>query len=71
MNSYVIISLIAILILSIVSSAITYNVAWSNKKYCYDQAGDGHFCFETKKACKHTEKHDDEAETPCYNKNRQ
>lgn len=71
MNSGVFAPLITLLILSIVSSVITYNVAWSDKKYCYDQAGDGHFCFETKKECKHIEKHDDEAETPCYNKHKQ
>ena len=70
MNSLVITSLIAVLILSLVSSVITYNIAWSNK-YCYDQAGDGHFCFDTKKECKHVQKQNEEAETPCYNKYRQ
>lgn len=54
MNSYVIVLLVTILILSVVSSSVTYNVAWSDKKYCYDQIGDGHFCFDTKKECKPT-----------------
>lgn len=71
MNSYVITSLVAVLLFSLVSSALTFNIAWSDKKYCYDQVGDGHFCFETKNKCKHKEKVDDEAETPCYNKNKQ
>jgi len=43
----------------------------SIKNYCYDQVGNGHFCFDTKKECKHEQKHDEIAETPCYNKNRQ
>jgi hypothetical protein len=71
MNSRIITPLIAVLILSLITSALTYNIAWSDKKYCYDQVGEGHFCFETKNTCKHKEKHDDEAETPCYNKNKQ
>ena len=71
MNSYVIALLVTILILSVVSPSVTYNIAWSDKKYCYDEVGDGHFCFDTKKECKHKVKHDDEAETPCYNKNKQ
>lgn len=35
----------------------------SHKNYCYDQVGDGHFCSDTKKECKHEQKHDDIAET--------
>jgi hypothetical protein len=71
MNSYVITSLVMVMIFSLVASALTFNIAWSNKKYCYDQVGDGHSCFETKNKCNHKEELDDEAETPCYNKNEQ
>ena len=52
----------------------SYNFAWSDsdqdKDYCYDQVGDGHFCFDTKQKCRHEEKSDDIAESPCYNKDR-
>lgn len=71
MSSFVITSLVGVLLFTLVSSALTFNIAWSDKKYCYDQVGDGHFCFETKNKCKHQEKHDESAETPCYNKNKQ
>lgn len=31
---------------------ILFNTAWSDsdrdKDYCYDQVGDGHFCFDSK-----------------------
>ena len=34
----------------------SYNIAWSqsnkDKDYCYDQVGDGHFCFNTKEKCR-------------------
>ena len=47
---------------------VSFPIGWSEKDYCYDQAGSGHFCFETKKGCNHEQKQDDIAETPCYNK---
>jgi len=36
--------------------------------YCYDQMGDGHFCFDTEKQCEKKLKNDEIAESPCYNK---
>lgn len=48
---------------------ISSNLAWSDKDWCYDQVGDGHPCFETKNKCKHEAKLD-EAESPCYNQDR-
>jgi len=49
---------------------VSFPIAWSERDYCYDQAGSGHFCFETQKDCSHKQKQDDTAETPCYNKDR-
>ena len=43
-------------------------LADSDKDYCYDQVGDGHPCFDTKKQCRHDQKNDEIAESPCYNK---
>jgi hypothetical protein len=69
MNSQVIASLATVLILSVVTSAISFNIAWSDKPWCYDQVGDGHPCFETEKKCKHEAKLDD-AESPCYDEDK-
>lgn len=69
MNTRLIAPLVTVLILAVVTSAISYNIAWSDKNWCYDQVGDGHPCFETKKKCRHEAKLDD-AESPCYNQNR-
>ncbi len=53
---------------------ISSNAVWSDserdKDYCYDQVGDGHFCFDTKKNCRQEQKSDEVAESPCYNKDR-
>jgi hypothetical protein len=53
---------------------INSNAAWSDsdkdKDYCYDQVGDGHFCFNTKEKCRHEQNSDNIAESPCYNKDR-
>jgi len=62
----------AILVLEMVN--ISFNIAWSDsdrdKDYCYDQVGDGHFCFDSKQKCRHEQKSDNIAESPCYNKDR-
>ena len=50
------------------------NIAWSksdkDKDYCYDEVGDGHYCFKSKEKCGVEDKSDDIAESPCYNKDR-
>jgi hypothetical protein len=60
-------------IIMILGFAIT-SVAWADsipdKDYCYDQVGNGHFCFDTKDKCKHEQKADEIAESHCYNKDR-
>ena len=43
-------------------------LASTDKDFCYDQVGDGHFCFDTEKQCEKRLKHDDKVESPCYNK---
>ena len=67
MKTRLIAPLVTVLILSVITSAISYNIAWSDKNYCYDQVGDGEPCFDTKIKCKHEQKLDEEAESPCYN----
>ena len=46
------------------------STASADEDFCYDQAGDGHFCFHQRDTCKHEQRHDEIAETPCYNKDR-
>ena len=70
MNIRVVALLLTVLILSVATSSITYNIGWSDKVYCYDQVGDGHNCYETKRKCTNEQKHDDIAESPCYNRDR-
>ena len=48
----------------------TFSIVFADEDFCYDQSGDGHFCFHQRDSCKFHEKHDEIAETPCYNKNR-
>ena len=68
-------SLVVVLVLTLAIINSSYNFALSkpatDKKYCYDQVGEHHLCFDNKEECKHEQKHNDEAETLCYNKNRQ
>lgn len=59
--------LVTVLILLAILS-VSIPIAWSDKDNCYDEAGSGHFCFDTQKNCKHEQRQDDIAETPCYNK---
>ncbi len=74
MNEKIILPLITImtLVLTIISASV--GLAWADsdpdKDYCYDQVGNGHFCFDTKQKCKQEQKHDDIAESHCYNKDR-
>lgn len=69
-----ILSGVAIFMFSLWILFASYNFAWSDpikdKDYCYDQVGDGHFCFDTKQKCRNEQKSDDIAESPCYNKDR-
>jgi hypothetical protein len=64
--------LVTIITLIFAITTGSLGLAWadSDKDYCYDQVGDGHFCFDTKEKCRHEEKHDDIAESHCYNKDR-
>jgi hypothetical protein len=60
--------LTVIVISSIYILTNSYNILFadSDKDFCYDQVGDGHFCFDTKEKCKHEQKHDEIAESHCY-----
>ncbi len=74
MNKKTILPLITIMTLVFTIISASVGLAWANsdkdKDYCYDQVGDGHFCFDTKDKCKHEQKHDEIAESRCYNKDR-
>lgn len=48
----------------------SFSIALADEDFCYDEAGSGHFCFHQRDSCKYQQKHDEIAETPCYNKNR-
>jgi hypothetical protein len=74
MNSIFRISIVVISLITLSIALISGNVASSDsdrdRDYCYDQVGDGHFCFDTKEKCRHEQKSDEVAESPCYNKDR-
>lgn len=71
-NYKLLISLLLVTMLGL--TTVSYKIAWSDsdrdKDYCYDEVGDGHFCFYSKHHCRHNEKQDEIAESPCYNKDR-
>jgi hypothetical protein len=75
MKNKIILPLVAIMTLTLAIIIISYNFAWadshSDKDYCYDQVGDGNFCFDTKQMCRQEQKHDQIAESHCYNKDRE
>ena len=68
LNSKLITAFAIIMIVTFAMPSIV--LADSDGDYCYDQVGDGHFCFDTKKECRHDQKNDQIAESPCYNKDR-
>jgi hypothetical protein len=45
-------------------SILHWSDSHNDKDYCYDQVCDGHFCFDTKKKCRHEQKQDEIAESP-------
>jgi len=62
-----------LMLVAMASMAVVVNISnevFADNDYCYDQAGNGHFCFHQIDTCKHQQGHDDIAETPCYNKDR-
>ncbi len=63
-----ILMLVAILSLTIVVNSIS--IVFADEDFCYDESGSGHFCFHQRDTCKHEQRHDEIAETPCYNKDR-
>ena len=65
----VIFILVAMMFITIVMNS--FSIVFADEDFCYDEAGSGHFCFHQRDTCKHKERHDDIAETPCYNKDRE
>ena len=63
--------LVAMLLsITIVSSSTLSSLnAAGDKTHCYDQVGDGHFCFENEKLCEISQKNDEIAESHCYYEN--
>ena len=66
MDTKVITYLVTVAIMSAIIYANSYNVAWGDEDFCYDQVGDGQHCFEDLQKCKNQQRHDDIAESPCY-----
>ena len=64
-NNFAIITLVFLLV-SILSLSYLSSVN-ADKDFCYDQVGDGRHCFEKEKRCDRAQKHDELAESPCYN----
>ena len=66
-------SLIAfVLVMAIISSLSYFSSvnADKDKDLCYDEVGDGHLCFEKESRCEKVQKHDEIAESPCYNQDK-
>lgn len=66
-------SIIVIVLVMAVISSLSYLSsvnADKDKDSCYDQVGDGHFCFAKESRCEKVQKHDEIAESPCYNQDR-
>jgi len=66
-------SLIAfVLVMAIISSLSSFSSvnADKDKDLCYDEVGDGHPCFEKESRCEKVQKHDEIAESPCYNQDK-
>ena len=70
MNHRVSAVLILVAMASIIIVLNSFSIVFADEDFCYDEAGSGHFCFHQRDSCKHEQKHDEIAETPCYNKNR-
>jgi hypothetical protein len=66
-SSVWVINLLVLLSVSIFSLSYLSSVT-ADKDYCYDEVGDGHYCFVKEKRCEKAQKHDEIAESPCYNK---
>jgi hypothetical protein len=62
-----VINMLVLLSVSILSLSYPSSVT-ADKDYCYDEVGDGHYCFVKEKKCENVQKHDEIAESPCYNK---
>jgi hypothetical protein len=65
-SSVWVINLLVLLSVSIFSLSYMSSVT-ADKDYCYDEVGDGHYCFVIEKRCENAQKHDEIAESPCYN----
>ncbi len=66
-------SIIVIVLVMAITSSLSYLSsvnADKDKDLCYDQVGDGHPCFEKESRCEKVQKHDEIAESPCYNQDR-
>jgi len=63
--------LVLVAIASMIIVVDSLNTVFADEDFCYDEAGNGHFCFHQRDTCKHEQRHDDLAETPCYNKDRE
>lgn len=66
--------MLSLLMIALGLATIFSNIAWSDsdrdKDYCFDEVGEGHLCFDSKQKCRHEQKQDEIAESPCYNKDR-
>ena len=66
MGTKLITYLVTVSILSAIIYTNSFNVAWSDEDFCYDQVGDGQHCFEVLQKCKNQQRNDDIAEIHSY-----
>jgi hypothetical protein len=58
---------ITIVLLSYSIISINYiSLVNAESDSCYDQVGDGHYCFQNEKRCESAQRQDEIAESPCY-----
>ena len=62
--------LMLVAIASVTVVVDSFSTVFADEDFCYDQAGNGHLCFHQRDTCKHEQRNDQIADTPCYNKDR-
>ena len=60
-------AIITLVLLSVSILSLSYSSSVNaDSDYCYDQVGDGHYCFERENRCEKAQKHHEIAESPRY-----
>ena len=68
-GAFILQSILVIMLVSITIHSLNFLSsvnANKGKNFCYDQVGDGYFCFEKEKLCEMGQRNDEIAESHCY-----